>query len=213
MTIFVTGSLSLENVIIDARDLHPDAIYDACYTSRSQCSLSFHNSGFNVTTGIYSEKFKDLAEEKLTFLAFQYLRDYDDAPIPSLTIDNCVIENFYYGQYYLSFILFDTFGGDLYIKNTEFSNFFFPLGLITNTGDLTLDRTFPFQSSYTNINCRKINPSIAGDCFSLTIEQSTFKYYNPKLALNDNFSNKFEGSVLELNNFDGKITISESSFE
>ncbi len=99
------------------------------------------------------------------------------------------------------------------IKNSEFMNFFFPLGLITNTEDFSLDRNYAFQSSYTNINCRKINPSHTGDCFTLTIEKTTFKSYNPKLVLNSEFENKFEGYVVELHNFDGAISILDSTFE
>jgi hypothetical protein len=136
-TIFVTKSLTIQKIIFDGTDLHPGNVGLACFNKRQLCgwntaSFVVNKANYPTVTVIGT----GTAERKFGFITFQFIKDATNPPIPSLTISNCIIRKFIYGKYYLSFIQFDTFGGQVTITNTTFNSFFFPLGLITNTENL-----------------------------------------------------------------------------
>jgi hypothetical protein len=84
--------------------------------------------------------------------------------------------------------------------------------LITNTEFAIADRNFPFITTYTNVNCRRVDSSKTGPCFALNLTGNVFINYNNLQFFSGDSSNKIEGMVIELNNFDGPITVYNNEF-
>ena len=231
---FVTGDFTIENVIIDGADMTPANIQNAhnCMTTRKQCcsydpdtqattqvqtpsSCAIPNSDYSdwdVNATSYYTKFK--AEKKYGIFVFEYMRDHSATPIPSLTIRNCEINNFFYSKYHTSFIQMSNFAGNLIIEGTTFSRFFFPHGLISNT-HIAINRNLYGFSSFNGETCRSLHHSDEANCHSISIIDSTFSEYNPSKTKNlkTNDVHSIEGAVLAVHNLDGPITIQGCTFE
>lgn len=229
--IFVTNSLTIENIIIDGSDMTP-GLYtsgSACRKSRTQCctydsttdtvssgasctSSSSDYQDWSTDTTAYQTSYK--GDRKYGIFVFEYLRDYSGVQIPSLTIKNCQIQNFVYSKYHTSFIQMSSFGGTLTIQDTVFKRFFFPHGLISNA-HITLDRNLFGFSSFNGENCKGLQNPAVDDCHSITIKDCDFINYNPNKVTNLHVNNvhSIEGSVLTVHNIDGPITIQGSTFQ
>ena len=104
LTIFVTNTLTIENVIIQGTNLATDpSTYDM--------------SNF-VPNG---------------FFQFQLLIDKEDFVVPTLKMKNVEVKDFKTHHFVQSFIAYDTLGGNVRIENCHFTDFSTPNGLIANS--------------------------------------------------------------------------------
>ncbi len=232
--IFVTKELVIENVIIDGADMTYGNINGgyACTKSRKECCQ--YNSVTKVTTAAqtpsecnptssdYSEwsvnstVFKSTYQtsQKYGIFVLDYIRDSSDAEIPTLSITNCDIKNFFYSKYHTSFIQMSNFAGKVLIEDSTFDRFFFPHGLISNAHQ-SVDRSIFGFSSFNGETCRSLQNSDETYCHNITIKNSDFTNYNPLKTtyLKTNDVHNIEGAVLTLHNIDGPITIEGCTFE
>jgi hypothetical protein len=218
--IFVTGNVTVENVIIDGADMTAAA---PCKNQRSDC---FTNTGsgwtpstpgtpaYNTwdTTSNYQSTFK--SPRYYGVFVFQYIKDYTGAPIPSLTLNNVQLRNFIYSKYHTTFIQFDKLASKLTITNSKFEKFYFPHGLISSSISTT-DRNYLYVTSSTGETCKTADSTVPAstDCHSIDISGSTFSDINPlKTAITNTNQARMEGGVLAVHNLDGPISIKASSF-
>jgi hypothetical protein len=221
--IFVTGDMTIENVVFEFGDLAA-ASSTSCREDPSSC-CDFDGTKSNPTqscerkidydqwdTDATSYETKYYAKKKYGFFTFQFLRDYTSAVVPTLTLTSVTVQNLFYSKFHTSFIEIDRFAGKVTITSSTFNRFMMPHGLISNA-NVDADRMFLWETRYEGITCRSTNPTLS-TCHGLTITSSTFENYNPFLAKATlSKSNRFEGSVIMLQNFDGQIKIKSSTFE
>ncbi len=232
--LFVTGDFKVENVIFDGADMTRDNIQTPipCMTSRTECCAydpiletfmaldpmatctiaSSDYQDWNVDAQTYKTTYK--SQKQYGMFVFEYIRDHTNAPIPTLTLKDCEINNFFYSKYHTSFIQMSNLAGNLLIENTSFNRFFFPHGLISNAHK-SVDRSLFGFSSFSDVTCRSLqNPGVA-NCHSITIKDSTFDTYNPFKTTNLMITDvhAIEGAVLAVHNIDGPITVHGSDFK
>lgn len=233
----VTNSFTIENVIIDGSDMTPLNIKNAalytCFTQRSQCCT--YNSAtdtvtqastpsscepsspdytdWSVNSTVYEGMYK--TGQLYGVFNFEFIRDKTNAPVPTLTISNCEVRNFFFSKYHTSFIQMSSLGGNLIIEDSVFDRFFFPHGLISNAHK-QLDRNLFGFSSFNDETCRSVQGlSSSINCHNVTIVGSNFTNYNPYKVtnLNTNDVHSIEGAVLAVHNLDGPITIYNCIFQ
>ena len=241
--IYVTKSLTMSNIILDASQLVKYSS-TTCKTSKQDCceqdpttllysstsagsaALCTMNNGPPASSSdrLLPSTYYDstyLSAYRISkpngFFNMQFLSDYPDAVIPTLTINNCEIRNFFYHQYASSFISLSRYGGKVSIQNTIFDNFMLPYGLISN-GFTQRDRDLTNQTSYSEQHCKVINPSANYDyCHSITIQDSKFSNYNKQQFLLSTVNGYAEilneGMVLFIRNVFGPIVIKNNTFQ
>lgn len=171
------------------------------------------------------------------FINTKFLKDYSKTRYPRIALYNTKIVNFYnYNEYssYLSFIHVDLFSGHITLSNVTVTNYFFPRGFISNFGNNYEDPTK--ERIYTCKDASTTTEDDSTDCYSLTIKNSAFSYYNKQLYKviygsvrkeattgQGNTSSTTtswnintiiqEGAVVNLQSFDGVISITNTTFE
>ena len=246
ISFFVTKTFTMKNIMIDASELIPDSnCYEEYKYSSTRCCVDNSETPPIVSNTVltdgssndaicsppttwstadllivpweaYSPEDDIWQKGPYAFFVINFLRDYPSF-IPSLVLEGCIFKNFWYHRYAYSFIYMDQRGAQLSITNTEFENFYFPMGLITNVQKITQKNSFfTMDVISTKIqNCTTLNPSLS-NCHSLTITDSSFKksnFGNYTLGVNVSYWYSNEGIVLALHEFGGPIYIKGSTFE
>jgi hypothetical protein len=219
--IFVTGSMTIENIVFEFADLGSSSncreVASSCCTfdgttstPTSSCERSLLFSDWDTDATTYETNY--YAKRRYGFFTLQFLRDYTGAVIPSLMMNSVTVQNLVYSKFHTSFIEIDRFAGQVTISSSTFNRFMMPHGLISNA-HVDADRKFLWETMYEGYTCRSTHPSFSS-CHGLTITSTTFKNYNPfKTKATISKTNRFEGSVVMLHNFDGEIKIKSSTFQ
>lgn len=168
--------------------------------------------------------------QPLGFINTRFLKDYNQAKYPRVALYNTQVINFYnYNPYshHMSFIHVDLLSGHIKLDNVTVNNYFFPRGFISNYGNFYEDSAK--ERIYTCKDAGTHGENDTTACYSLEIANSSFSYYNKQLysaisgiqldkAKNGTYSWNSqtilqEGAVINLQSFDGTITITNSIFQ
>lgn len=218
LNFFVSKSLTIQNVIIDGSDLINTDSSAPCYSNTGYTTPC---SGTARTTAEPPGNYTTLhgMDSPNGFFQLQFLTDAPET-VPTLTLTNVTVNNFYNHYYFKSFIAFDGIGGKVVLSNCNFNTFFMPYGLIASSFS-KYDRNYHFHTTKVK-NCQFYNSGLS-ECFSLYIHDSSFINYNYNIqssttqkfteSRGDQSAIRNEGMVLFLDNFDGPVEILGSKFQ
>lgn len=102
-----------------------------CCSPASNCQNPINYDKWDIQTTSYETTY--WASRRFGVFTMQYLKDWANAPIPSLTMTNVVVTGLLYSKFHTSFIEVDRFASQVTLTGCTFTNFMMPHGLISNS--------------------------------------------------------------------------------